>query len=168
MSDFACEPLTKLHDRQRFRCGVPELDAWLQQRARQDQERRVAAAYVMVPQSDPTRIVGFYTLSAMSIVLESLPETLLRKLPRYPVVPAILIGRLARDLDFPGTGGKLLADALQRALLHAVSIAAATVVVDSKDESASQFYRHFGFESLANDPRRLFLPMATLEKLFKA
>lgn len=167
MTDFICEPLTKQHDRQRFRCAVPELDAWLQQRARQDQERHVAAVYVMVPKSDPTRIAGFYTLSAMSIALESLPEKLIRKLPHYPVVPAILIGRLARDLDFPGTGGKLLVDALQRALLNSTSIAAATVVVDAKDESASDFYRDFGFEPLAGDPRRLFLAMATLEKLFK-
>jgi len=91
---------------------------------------------------------------------------LTRKLPRYPVVPAILIGRLARDLSFPGTGGKLLADALQRALRHSASIAAATVVVDAKDETASEFYRHFGFESLADDSRRLFLPMTTVEKLF--
>jgi len=166
MSDSICEPLSKNHDRQRFRCGVPELDTWLQQRARQDQDRRVAAVYVMVPKSDPTRIVGFYTLSAMSIVLEALPATLTRKLPRYPVVPAILIGRLARDLSFPGTGGKLLADALQRALRHSASIAAATVVVDAKDETASEFYRHFGFESLADDSRRLFLPMTTVEKLF--
>lgn len=167
MSDLVCEPLSKQHDRQRFRCGVPELDTWLQQRARQDQDRRVAAVYVMVPKSDPTRIVGFYTLSAMSIVLESLPPALIRKLPRYPVVPAILIGRLARDHDFPGTGGKLLADALQRALLHSMNIAAATVVVDAKDETASEFYRHFGFEPLAGDSRRLFLAMDTLEKLFK-
>lgn len=62
MSDFICEPLAKQHDRQGFRCGVSELDTWLQQRARQDLDRRVAAVYVMVPNSDPTRIIGFYTL----------------------------------------------------------------------------------------------------------
>lgn len=102
----------------------------------------------------------------MSIVLKSLPEALTRRLPRYPVVPAILIGRLARDLEFPGTGGRLLIDALQRALMHSTSIAAAAVVVDAKDDSASDFYRHFGFEPLADHPRRLFLSMATIEKLF--
>ena len=67
MTDFVCEPLAKQHDRQRFRCGVAELDSWLQHRARQDQERRVSSVYVLVPRSDPTRIVGFYTLSSMSI-----------------------------------------------------------------------------------------------------
>lgn len=167
MIDFVCEPLSQHHDRTRFRCGVSELDVWLQQRARQDQDRRVTTVYVLVPKDEPSRVAGFYTLSAMSVVLETLPEKLVRKLPRYPVVPAILIGRLARDVEFPGTGGRLLVDALQRALRHSASIAAATVVVDAKDESAASFYRHFGFEPIVGNSQRLFLPMTTVEKLFK-
>lgn len=114
MTEFVCEPLTKRHDRTSFQCGVDELDHWFQQRARQDQDRRVAAVYVLVPTAAPVQIAGFYTLSATAIALRELPESFAKKLPRYPLVPAILIGRLARDVNFPGVGQKLLIDALQR------------------------------------------------------
>ncbi|EHM50253.1 toxin-antitoxin system, toxin component, GNAT domain protein [Cardiobacterium valvarum F0432] len=54
------------------------------------------------------------TLASASIPLTALPETLRRKLPRYPSVPAILMGRLAADLHVQGQsfGSSLLADAL--------------------------------------------------------
>lgn len=168
MTEFVCEPLARRHDRKRFRCGVHELDEWLQQRARQDQDRHVAAVFVLVPSDEPTRIAGFYTLSATSILLEDLPPTLTRKLPRYPVVPAVLIGRLARDKQFPGIGSNLLFDALQRAARHSTQIAAAAVVVDAKNEAAATFYQRFGFARLTNSSRRLFLAMETARKLLPA
>jgi hypothetical protein len=39
------------------------------------------------------------------------------------------------------------------------------VLVDAKDEAAVAFYRHHDFQCLADQPRRLFLPMATIAKL---
>lgn len=167
MSDFHCEPLGKQHNRERFSSGVPELDQWLRERARQDQKRRVAAVYVLNPANDPTRIAGFYSLSATSVVLSDLPENFARKLPRHPVVPAILIGRLARDIEFPGLGEKLLLDALQRAGHHSAEIAAAAVVVDAKNERTSDFCRRYGFEPILDSPDRLFFPMATIEQTFQ-
>jgi predicted GNAT family N-acyltransferase len=166
MSEFVCEPLDKKHDRQRFRCGVAELDEWLQRRARQDQDRQVAAVHVLVPKDEPARIAGFYTLSAAAIVLTDLPQAFIRKLPRYPIVPAVLIGRLARDVDFAGMGERLLMDALQLAARHSTDIAAAAVVVDAKDERASRFYRRYGFEPLTDSPGRLFISMASVQCLF--
>lgn len=166
MSEFFCEPLAKRHDRKRFCCGEPELDAWLQQRARQDQDRHLAAVFVLVPKVEPIRIAGFYTLSASSILLSELPESLTRKLPRYPVVPAVLIGRLARDTNFPGIGSHLLIDSLQRVARHSEEIAAAAVVVDAKHEKAAAFYRRFGFETLTGSPKRLYLAMGTVRKMF--
>ena len=131
MSEYLCESLGKHHDRQGFHCGDTELDLWFQQRARQDQERHVAAVYVLVPVDEPTRVAGFYSLSATSVLLSDLPIDFARKLPRYPVVPAILLGRLARDVKFPGLGETLLLDALHRAWTNASKIAAAAVIVDA-------------------------------------
>lgn len=128
----------------------------------------MAAVYVLVPTAETTRIAGFYTLSATAIALRELPESFAKKLPRYPLVPAILIGRLARDVNFPGVGRKLLIDALQRALKHATPIAAAAVLVDAKDDPATSFYQQFGFLPVSNNSRRLFLPMSVIEKLFVA
>jgi len=39
------------------------------------------------------------------------------------------------------------------------------VIVDAKDEAAKRFYEHFEFVPLPDTPRRLFLPMRTIEKL---
>jgi hypothetical protein len=164
MSEYVCERLNKRHDRKRFHCGVVELDTWFREQARQDLDRNVSAVFVMTPVSEPNRVAGFYTLSAASIAITELPDALTRKLPRYPIVPAILIGRLARDLAFPRTGSLLIADALQRASSNAEEVAATVVVVDAKDDKAAEFYRRFGFENLANTPRRLFISMSVVRK----
>jgi len=90
-----------------------------------------------------------------------------RKLPRYPRLPATLLGRLARDERFPGAGSLLLMDALVRAHQKAADIASLAVVADAKDEVALAFYRKFGFAQLGRDPNRVFLPMGTIEELIK-
>ncbi len=167
MNAFVCEPLAPHHDRRRFRCGVPALDDYLRQRASQDVRRRVTAVFVMTPRDQPDRIAGYYTLSAASILLADLPDDMTRKLPRYPQVPAIRIGRLARDSDFPETGKLLLIDALSRSWQHSEAIAAAAVLVDAKDDRARGFYSHFGFVSLTNFPNKMFLPMKTIERLLQ-
>ena len=87
MTEFVCEPLGRAHDRESFHCGVAELDRWLKQQARQDQDRYVTAVHVFMPASEPTRIAGFYTLSATSIALADLPDAFARRLPRYPLDP---------------------------------------------------------------------------------
>jgi GNAT superfamily N-acetyltransferase len=166
MSDFVFEPLAKRHDRLAFQCGVPELDEYLKRRARQDAERHVAAVYVMVPADEPRRIAGFYTLSGASVILAELPADLQKKLPRYPTIPAILLGRLARDVNLRGVGPQLLMDALHRALRHSADVAAAAILVDAKNERAQQFFARYGFQPILNSPDRMFLPMKTVEKLF--
>lgn len=165
MSDFVCEPLSKKHDRQAFDCGVTVLNNYLAKIAKQDVKRKAAAVFVLSPKSEPSRVAGFYTLCSTSIEMSSLPQEMAKRLPRYPEVPAILIGRLARDITYPGVGSLLLADALTRCVRVSAEIAASVVVVDSKGEDATNFYSKFGFISLPRIPHRMFLPMATAEKL---
>jgi len=167
MSNFICERLAK-HERKAFNCGVPELDEYLRQRAGQDMRRRVAAVFVMVPEDEPTRIAGYYSLSSASISLDKLPDEVVKRLPRYPVVPTVLIGRLARDAGLPGAGKLLLLDALARALRHTEEVASAVVLVDAKDEQARAFYSRYGFTEVTDIPDHMFLPMKTVERLLKA
>jgi len=165
MSVFSCRPLADGDDRATFRCGVEPLDAYLRERAGQDMRRRAAAVFVLVSEEEPHRIAGYYTLSSASIVLKALPDELARKLPRYPLVPAVLIGWLARDMGFPGVGKLLLLDSLKRALRHSEQVAAAVVLVDAKDDAARRFYARYGFRQLRQSPDRMFLPMKTIEQL---
>ncbi len=166
MNGFLCEPMAPHHERAEFNCGVPVLDACLRTMASQDSRRRAAAVFVMVPKAEPNRIAGFYTLAASSIELTSVPESLRKRLARYPHVPAILIGRLAREAAFPGIGKLLLLDALQRSVLHSDEIGAAAVIGDAKDERAAAFYSRFGFMPILDNLRRMFLLMKTVEQLF--
>jgi hypothetical protein len=165
MIDFVCEPLSKKHDKQALDCGIAVLNNYLAKIASQDVKRKAAAVFVLSPSSEPSRVAGFYTLCSTSIELSSLPRELANRLPRYPEISAILIGRLARDIAFPGTGSLLLADALTRCVRVLSEIAASVIVVDSKGEAATNFYSKLGFISLPRIPHRMFLPMSTAEKL---
>jgi len=161
------EPLDrKRHDRAAFSCGVPALDAYLQRQAAQDMEKHAAVVYVAI--IEPPAIAGYYTLSQFSIDFVRLPEDLAKRLPRYPVVPATLLGRLAVSgaLHGQGLGETLLFDALRRSLMQSAHIASAGVVVDAKDDKAAAFYRRYGFTPILDADQRLFLHMKTIEQMF--
>jgi len=150
------EVLSRAHNRRAFTSGVAALDDWFAKRATQDQRRRIAQVFVAV---DELGVVGFYSLSMFTLALESLPDQLAHRLPRYDAIPAALIGRLARHERAKGSGiGDLLvADAVKRVLAAAKSVAAYAIVVDAKDERGRRFYESHGFISLPSRLNRLFL-----------
>lgn len=158
------EALGVQHDRAGFRCGVPALDRYLAQQASQDVRRRVANCFVV---AEGAAVLGYYTLAATAVALASLPEAQARKLPRYPVVPAALIGRLAvaEVARGRGLGGVMLIDAASR--VARMDAAVYAIVVDAKDEDAASFYRHHGFIALQERPTSLFLPLATATRPLK-
>ncbi|MEK6608280.1 MAG: GNAT family N-acetyltransferase [Myxococcota bacterium] len=157
-------PLDRRHDREAFRCGVEALDHYFRQQASQDSRRNVATVFVAEEQGTGT-VHGFYTLSMAAVLLDRLPDALQRKLPRYPTVPAVRLGRLAVALDARGTGlgAHLLMDAMARSL--GSEIAWAALLVDAKDDTARSFYAKHGFRSLLDDPNHLFLTRKTIEPL---
>jgi GNAT superfamily N-acetyltransferase len=159
------EALGSQHDRTRFQCGIEPLDRYLRSQASQDARKNVAAPFVLVlPDGD---LAGYYTLSATAVNLADLPDMVARRLPRYPLIPATLLGRLAVDLRFRGMGyGRfLLSDALHRAVRS--EIASFAVIVDAKDEDSQKFYLRESFLAFPDHPRRLFLPMQEIAKLFE-
>jgi GNAT superfamily N-acetyltransferase len=153
---FRTALLDKKLDRTSFSCGSEALDRYFRTQLGQDVRRRVATCFVAL---DEERIAGFYTLASASLLLTDLPERIGRKLPRYPTVPAVRMGRLAVDQAFrgQGLGGALLADALERAARSEIAVFA--LMVDAKDEPAAAFYRHHGFIALPDSPLALFLPL---------
>jgi hypothetical protein len=165
MKDYVCEPLGNQHDRTQFDCGVSVLNDYLAKYAKQDVKRKASAVFILLDRAEPKRVIGFYALCATSVALAELPEEVTRKLPRYPEIPAILVGRLARDVNHPGVGALLLADAITRCVRVASEIAVSLIVVDSKGEAATRFYEKFGFISLPRLPDRMFLSIQTAERL---
>lgn len=154
------EPLARHHDRQSFRCGVDSLDRYLKQQARQDISRRISRVFIARDPGEETRVLGYYTLSGLSIDLSVLADLIARKLPRHPI-PAALLGRLAVDLDARGRGiGRLLlANAIRRTLSVSDQIAIHAMVVDAIDQRAMDFYQRHGFSPLVGGEQRLFLPL---------
>lgn len=133
-------------DRGDFTCGEPALDAYLYKQAGQDMRRGFATVIAARQSASPQKVVGFYTLSAASILFTSLPVETARKMPRYPSVPAIRLGRLAVEASQQRQhiGSLLVLDALRRACRN--ELAWAVFLVDSKSERAAIFYEKFLFQ----------------------
>ena len=156
-------PLNPTHDRTGFECGVDALDRYLKRQAKQDSKRRIARVFVATKPGNPSSVIGYYTLSTLSIELNQLPEKLARKLPEHPV-PAALIGRLAVSdaAQGQGVGKMLLADAIKRTLVVSDQIAIYAIVVDAINENTKGFYEQFGFIPISDDSPRLFLPLKSI------
>jgi len=168
-AEWVIEPLRSDHNRADFSCGNLSLERYLKEQAGQDLRRGCAAPFVLLLKRGDSTILGYYTLSSYGIDVGELPVELVKKLPRYPLVPATLLGRLAVDrrLQGQGFGEFLLLDALHRALVQSAEIAAAAVVVEAIDGGAIKFYRHFGFVAFPAIANRLFLPMKAVAGLFR-
>jgi GNAT superfamily N-acetyltransferase len=160
------EPLAKHHATEGFSCGVDALDAYLMTQAGQDARRCFSVPFVLIKAGNP-EVLGFYTLAATSIPLDRVPEPLARRLPRYALAPAILIGRLAVARRAQGRryGELLLMDALKRCLT-VNEIGWFAVIVDATNDRAVSFYQRYEFIRLDFSSSRLMLPRKTLEDLF--
>lgn len=162
---YLTEPLDSKHIKDGFDCGKGLLTNYLRKQAKQDVKRRLSACFVLV---DSDNITGYYTLSSSCIPRDLVPEVVLKKMPSYPDFPTTLLGRLAVDMKYKGRGlGKmLLLDALKRAYdISNDAIGSMAVIVDPIDEEAKNFYRKYGFIVLP-DSGKMFLPMATIGKMF--
>lgn len=148
------------HDRAAFRCGVLALDGYLHKYAAQQNAKGISTVYVLVDDAAPSRILGFYTLSAAQVDVQQLSDTDRKKLPRYPV-PCFRMGRLACDSAQAGNGlcEVLMGCAVDRCL-HARSLVGAyALLVDAKDDKAKVFYQRYGFIACADAPLTLYLPL---------
>lgn len=152
--------LEKSRDRANFDCEVDALNRYLKYQASQDVKKDVCSCFVAID-AQTDSLAGFYTLSGGGVPLQSFPEDIVKKLPKYPVVPIALIGRLAVDKAYKGKklGSALLIDALTRVIDNPIKVH--SLVVDAKDEKSSLFYQHFGFIPFKDTSLKLFLPIKT-------
>ena len=166
LHDLAIELFGSNHDRGGFTCGIESLDRYLKTQASQDIRRKANGVFVLVAQQEPNHILGYYTLCAMALPQGDVPVAARKHIPRYPLVSATLVGRLAvaAARQGEGLGALLLADAVRRAYASAGTVGSSMLVVDAISEQAVAFYEANGFIRLP-DSLRLVLPMRTIEKL---
>ena len=161
---FRIEGLSSSHDRSTFTCGNERIDRYFRQTVTQDMKRRYATCFVAVEHATG-RVAGFYTLSSNNVALTDVPSELARRLPRYPSVPATLIGWMGRHVEFRGLGlgEALLFDAIQT--VATASIGSHAIFVDAIDEKAIAFYQSYGFVALTDRPSAMYIPVATALKV---
>lgn len=115
-------------------------------------------------------ICSFYSVAPTSICRKTLPVNMAKKLPHYPI-PVFLLAQLAVHKEFHGDAlGKV---SLIKALTYLWEVnhhmRAYAIIVDCLTDNAQSFYAKYGFEILCehNGRIRMFLPMKTVEKLFR-
>jgi GNAT superfamily N-acetyltransferase len=162
-----------IHDRASFDCGEAELNVFIQTQAAKHMKVGISKT-MLLPASVPLDdgkypICAFYTIAPSSIRRDTLPEALVRKVPRYPV-PVFLLAQMAVHLKYHGQGlGKVtLVKALEYLWEINSRMRAFAVIVDCL-KNAEQFYSKYGFETLCdhNGKARMFMPMKTVAKLFQ-
>ena len=167
-------PLDKVvHDRSSFDCGENELNEFIVKYAAKHMEANISITMVLpasgTPVNTKSQICAFYTIAPGAIQRETLPPSIKKKLPCYPV-PVFLIAQLAVHSSCQGKGlGKIT---LVKALEHLWGVnnymRAYAVIVDCLNEKIASFYSQYGFEVLDHhgDRLRMYLPMQTVGKLF--
>lgn len=162
-SPFKIVAFNQEFEREHFECESELLNSYLKKQASQDIKRRLATCFLAINQEQ--KVVAYYTLSSISVFLADLPEKIRRKLPRYPNIPAVLLGRLAVDKHFTrkGLGQTLVGNALKRVIRS--EIAAYALIVEAKDEKSANFYLKLGFIPFIHQPYRLFFPLEKVRTL---
>ncbi|WP_086149808.1 GNAT family N-acetyltransferase [Cellulosimicrobium sp. KWT-B] len=160
---FSPEAL-KLHP---FACGEPELDDWLARFAGQS-ERRDNVRTTLLLDEQAGRIAGYYSMRTFELSAADASSAIGRA-RRYPA-PAMLLARLAVDVDYQGNGvGRvLLFDALQKLVDAATAIGFEIVVVHALHEDAACFYLKHGFRRFLDHDLSLFLTTKDLRATFAA
>lgn len=165
-ADLLVVALDETHGRAAFSCGVDSLDRYLRTQAGQDVRRRANGVFVLVEPVKATMVLGYYTLAATALPPADVPEAARQHIPRYPLVSATIIGRLAVAQSRQGQrlGAVLLADVMRRAYAIAGTVGSSMLVVDALDEPAAGFYAAHEFIRLP-ESSRLVLPMRLVPRL---
>lgn len=157
--------LAKSHVRDQFHCGHPMLDDWLRLRTGQFDRRDLSRTFVATRPGE-IKVCGYYAISKHRVLYNVLPSGEEAGLPQIDI-PVVLLGRLAVDqsVQGQGLGALLLVDALRRSLQISEHVGVRAVEVDAVDDVAKNFYLKFGFRSLLDDPRHMFLSMSVIRQL---
>ena len=142
------------------------MPCWSQ--ASQDVKRKANGVFILVERDTPSVVLGYYTLCATSLDQGDVPAAARKRVPRYPLVSATLVGRLAvaQARQGEGLGGLLLADAVLRAYASADIVGSSMLVGDAINDRAAAFYEEHGFVRLP-DSLRLVLPMRAIQRLME-
>jgi hypothetical protein len=161
------------HDRAAFSCGVEAVDNFFKRTANKLSKTDSLRVFVMT--DDHGTVAGFYAINVHSISFEDLPPQFARTRPGHGRILTAYISMIGRDRRFAGTGigADLLVDCLTRSLRISRDLGLAMAILDVLDDGDEKaiarrraLYEAFGFSPMRTQPLRLFMPVATIAKLF--
>lgn len=164
----------KQFDVKSFDCGKYPINRFLQRFAAKHMAACLSSSFILPYQqsgqkdSEKLAIAAFYTLANHALSPEVIPTA--KYLPRFDI-PVVLLAQLGVDISQQkrGIGAITLTTALQHAYsvaMHPEGIPAYGVILDAIDDDALKFYLSFDFFiPFAGNPKRLFVPMQTIECL---
>jgi len=152
------ESLSRSHASADFDCGEPDLNEWLRRYARQNQSRHLSRTLVATD-SGSSKVFGYCTIS-VTTVADS------KSYRKGYVIPVLLIGRVAVELEAQGQGiGRLLlATALNLALEIDAKVGIQQVMITANNSSLARYYERFGFKVVDPESLTLALPINDLIK----
>lgn len=160
------EPISKAHDRKAFDCGDADLNRFLRDHARRNHDQGASKTFLAINADDGREILGFYSLSPVSVEFDRTPEVVTKGLPRYDV-PMFRLGRLAVATAYQGKGrlgGQLLLAAGRRCLAVAEQVGGVALLIDAKTERVARWYASYGAVPLPSQPLCLILPLRTIRE----
>jgi len=160
------ETVSRDHNRSGFDCGNDALNQYLKKIARQHLNKGISRTFVLVDDSMPREILGFFTLVSCEIFVDKLPRKYAKKYPSK--APAAKLARLAvaKDRQRQGLGTHMMINAVERVIRVSQDLGIIGFFVDAKDNKAKAYYEQFGFIQLPDNPLELFLPLATLRNAY--
>ena len=146
------------HDRSTFNSGEPVVDDWLRLHASSSDRQHTTKTFLAL---EGENVVGYYASTMCQLDLQE--SVAVRNGARYPI-PAIVLARLAVDINSQGKGiGRcLIGHALTGYAKVAEAVGFEVIVVHALNESASNYYRQFGFKPLPEGSNTLFLTVKDL------
>ena len=163
------------HERAAFSCGVTRLDNFLRLSAKKQQKDDFTRVFVALAQGS-SRILGYYALNTHAVAVAELGRNHPRRVPSTGILPALYLSMIAVDQSQQGKGlgTHLLMDALARACEVSKEVGLKLLILDVINDGGdeafgrrTEFYRRMGFESLSDNPERMFLTIGTIRAMFR-
>lgn len=159
-------PIDKKHDRKAFDCGVPELNNFIAQYARQAHESGSAKTYCAISEADEKTILGFYTLTPGQVEMNQVPLAARPGDVGRHALSGIRLARLAVSKRYQGQqlGGHLLARAVGRCIKVSAEVGGTALLIDAKDVRGAAWYALYGAMPLDDQPLSLVLSYAEFNR----
>lgn len=154
-------PIDAGHIADSFDCGIPTLNQWLHRQALKNEVSGASRTFVVCFE---VNVVGYYALATGSVLRRQAPGKIKREMPEP--IPVMVLGRLAVDLSWQGSGlgSGLLRDAVLRTYTVSKQVGVRALLVHALSEDAKVFYLRHGFMQSPIDPMTLMLNLLDVHR----